>query len=623
MARRIPFAIAVAVSVAVTACYAPSMPFGVPCGQDADCPSRQTCDPDELVCGPPSEARSWRDDAAADFGAEGAYVDEVTLEAAGFVGPVGYLPGGLRISGIDSLVLRDPLTPWNEIAAAPRTGASLSRGLDLSFGNPRPPGLGLSDEDSTIVIEGEILLDAAGMWRFQLTADDLGFLELAPPGSPDFVRVVTDETTTTNASYMVVTPGWHRIRGAFAEDTGDMGYEVRVDRPGQPTQFRDVGPDELRARAGDLGGVLVDGFEEPYLIGARASVVHAGTLAGQTFGSAPFGLPVGTGAFSLRYAGQVLIDAGGDHAFRIDSGQGHRAWIDGALVADSFDTAPAVTVTPRIPLEPGWHDLVVDMHRFNGGPPARLDVTISEGPGGPGEIPADHLRPIVGRKTRWAAAYAEPLAAIPENGSGSVTRSVTLALPAGLTPTRIDAMFEIDHPDLPTVEVQLDPPVGATTPIAPAGSLPGTGSYSHHALVPVGNAGATWGFIATDAAADGLTGELTSIAVTMIGAGGPAPFPASYRYISAPRDLGDVASVTHVRWALRQASPDAPARVSLRTCDDAAACDAEPWTEVADGVRPGVPPRRFAQYMIELTSDGDVPTALDWIEIGYRGYLEQ
>jgi hypothetical protein len=81
-----------------------------------------------------------------------------------------------------------------------------------------------------------------------------------------------------------------------------------------------------------------------------------------------------------------------------------------------------------------------------------------------------------------------------------------------------------------------------------------------------------------------------------------------------------VASFSNVQWSLRQADPNAMVNVSLRTCDTAEACDGEPWIPVSDGTRPDLTPRRFAQYQIELTGGGDIPTALDWIEIGYRAY---
>src|SRR5690606_38345202 len=107
--------------------------------------------------------------------------------------------------------------------------------------------------------------------------------------------------------------------------------------------FRAIPAAALRAPAGDLGGVLVDGFDEAFMLGPSGSVVHAGTLGGLTLREDPFGLPVGIQGFTLRFAAQVRIDAAGPYALRIDSSQGHRAWLGGAQIANAFTTAPQVT----------------------------------------------------------------------------------------------------------------------------------------------------------------------------------------------------------------------------------------------------------------------------------------
>ena len=607
----------------LVACYAPSAPLGIPCASNRDCPGGQTCDELTSVCGLPTEARTWRDDTAADFGAAGAYTDEVTVEAAGFVGPAAYLVGGLRLTGIDRhAIANQTTTTWDELAAAAHTGTSLARGFDLDFSDVTPPGFGLSHpDDITVLLEGELDLNVAGSWRFELTANDLGFIEIARPGTDVFERVVTDEDTGTTGTYEVTTPGWHRIRGAFADASMVMSLELRSDPPDLPGNFRKIPADQMRAPAGDLAGVLVDGFENAFLIFPRASVVHPGTLGGLVLGNDPFGLLIGNSSLSLRFASQILIDAPGRYTFRIDSHQGHRAWIDGVSIADAFETSSRVSVTSAVQLEPGWHDLVVDVHKSSTSADLRLDLTVADGPAWAGQpVPADHLRPIVGRGTRWAAGAGTTNLAIPDQGS--VVRSVTLELPPDMVPTRIDATIQVDHPLLSTLDLVLDPPVGSNLTFAAAGSLTGSGSHREHAVVPAADAGATWSFIANDIAADMMTGEEIESGVTMIGPGGIAPFPTRYRYVSAPRDLGDVAAFQAVHWALRQVRSDTVAGISMRTCDEAAACAAEPWTAVADGARPEVAPRRFAQYAIDLTSNGDVPTALDWIAIDYTARVD-
>ncbi len=615
MARRIPLALAAVLG----ACYGPNTPIGVPCAANTDCPSGQSCNPETNRCEPPSEPGTWRDDAAADFNLAGALADGTAVEAAGFVGPVGYFAGGLRLTGIDRNAIPDRATTWSEVAAAPRAGTTFVRTAELDFGIAAPLGLGLSGSNNiTVLVEGEIYLDQPGEWRFELTANDLGFIELAPPGSSTFERVVTDVNLTSTGDYFVAAPGWHRLRGAFADDNGNMDYELRYDPPGGNTNFKEISEFDLRAPGGDVAGLIVDGFEDPFLMGPRGSVLHPGTLASQTFETDPFGLPLGTTSYALRFAGQVLIDVAGSYAFRIDSGQGHRVWLDGTLVTDKLGTAAENTLLPPAELEPGWHDLVVDMHRNNAAS-ARLAVTVESGPAWAGEtIPLDHLRPVVGRATRWAGDLS--LTSIGMTDTGSATQTLNVVQPPGMATTRIDLTFAFTHPVQSSMQVRIDPPAGAITTPVPPGSLTGTGPYFRYLTMPPATAGSAWSIIATDTVADTTTGSLTSAGVTLHGFADPAPFPQSYRFVSAPRELGDVASFSQVKWALRQTRSDAPVVISLRTCDDAAACDDEPWTPVAEGPIRELPPRRFAQYMVELTSNGDVPTALDWIEIGYRVY---
>ena len=137
--------------------------------------------------------------------------------------------------------------------------------------------------------------------------------------------------------------------------------------------------------------------------------------------------------------------------------------------------------------------------------------------------------------------------------------------------------------------------------------------------MPPATSGGSWNFLFTDTVAGDLaTGTFSMAGIIVLGSGGPAPFPTTYSYVSAPHDIGKASSFSPVRWGLRQETPDTKVTVSLRTCDTAEACNAEPWIAIGRGLAPEATPRRFAQYKIELTGSGDVPTALDWIQIGYR-----
>jgi hypothetical protein len=188
---------------------------------------------------------------------------------------------------------------------------------------------------------------------------------------------------------------------------------------------------------------------------------------------------------------------------------------------------------------------------------------------------------------------------------------VTVELPADATPLRVDANYEIDHPVQSQVSVVLDPPAGGNITLLGAGAATGAGTRGGHFILPVEDAGTSWSFIAADNSADGKTGNLTYAAVTIIYTGGGAPFPTSYRYESAVKDLGNIVGFGALTWTSRQGD----VKVQMRTCD--AACTTQAWTDVENGAVPPVMAKPFAQYAVDFTSDGDVPTAFDAFELSY------
>lgn len=608
-----------ALAVLLGACFGPSAPLGAPCAMNNDCPAGQACDPETRRCEAPNGVLSWFDDLAENFATAGAVIDGAEIERGGFVGPTAYFAGGLRLSGVARHAI-DAGTTWIELSTAARTGTTVVRTAELSFAGT-PPGLGLpGGNDITILVEGEIYLETPGQYRFQLDANDLGFVDLAPPGGATFERIIMSSNNPEEGFYDVVTPGWHRLRGAAADRAMNLDFALRYDPPG-PGNLRTIPAADLRAPTGDIAGVVVDGFEDPFLIGPRGTVVYAGPLVGQMYEADPYELVVGNNSFSLRFSAQVLVDVEGSYALRVDTGQGHRVWLDGILVADRFGGQPEVSVTPEKQLEPGWHDLVIDLHRINGAE-SRLDLTVASGPVGAGQpIPPDHLRPIVGRATRWAGTDSVVMTTIADGMTS--TRNLSFGVPRAMVVSRIDAAVQIEHPMLTTMQVRIGPPSSGTASVIAAGSAMGTGTHYRHVVLLPSLAGTpasgSWNVNTTDTTVDMMTGSLNMAAITLLGAADPPPFPPSFRYISAPRDLGGVATIARVKWALRQERPEAKVTVAVRTCEAADACDAEPWTEVTNGAAADVPPRRFAQYKVELTGGGgEVPTALDWIELRYR-----
>jgi hypothetical protein len=74
-----------------------------------------------------------------------------------------------------------------------------------------------------------------------------------------------------------------------------------------------------------------------------------------------------------------------------------------------------------------------------------------------------------------------------------------------------------------------------------------------------------------------------------------------------------------VRFAGRAPSPGGVG-VRLRTCDAPEQCAAAPWSDpvTESGAAPSVELKRYVQYRVELTSDGEREPELDWVELDYR-----
>lgn len=602
----------------LAACYQPTIKVGVPCGPDRVCPSGLQCDAFSDTCELPSDVLVWLDDTAADFDQPGASFTDSVVERAGFVGPTPWLQGHVRFAGIMGDTIQDPDTAtWASTSAGAITGVGFRYRYQVDFGSVEPPdGLGLTaTDDITVLVEGEIELDVAGTWQFDLHANDYGFLEIAPPGGA-FTRLVADNNGNTTVTYPAPTPGWYRIRGAFADNNLALSFELRWNPPNVGGGLIDIPVNRMRVPVGDLDGLVLDGFEDGHLVEYAASMLYTDGLD-HSFGPDPYNVSIGNATWSMRFAGQMLIDIEGDYAFRIDSHHGHRVWLDGSLIGDALLPNDQTTITQPIHLVAGWHDLVADLTKVSSSSDGQITMTVTSGPAFVGQtLPNDHLRPVVGRATRWMVEQNGGDVTIADGASA--TRTLDLYIPPGVTPYALEVGYSIDHPLRAQVQLVLTPPQGTNITLIPAGSLTGAGTYDSQLVLPLANLGSSWLFTASDTVIDAMGGLLTWVGVTLLYSGGVRPFPTSWRYESAPHDLGDVVGFGAVRLRLRQGTD---AVVQLRTCDDPIACATEPWTDVVNGEVPTTTPRRFAQYAVSVNTDGDVPTALDAFELQYSARM--
>lgn len=141
---------AAVVAALVAGCYDPD-PLGIPCADTGECPTGQECDVATLVCMMPTELRVWRDDSAADFA--GGVLRDAVVEQTGFVGPIAYAHGRVRLTGVDGdRIADDPAAAtWDGVSSG-TAGIGFSKDTDIDFGLLAPDGLGVAATDNVTVL---------------------------------------------------------------------------------------------------------------------------------------------------------------------------------------------------------------------------------------------------------------------------------------------------------------------------------------------------------------------------------------------------------------------------------------------------------------------------------------
>ena len=607
--------VALALALAAVGCFTPEPPRGLPCTDDHRCPDGQTCDLVTNVCTGPTADGVWRDDLAADFDQPGAILAGTSVEEPGAIAPTPYLTGGLRITATVGARFTDEASAsWGALTGATPSGRGILRYVGFDVGGDRLLGVGVTaTEDVTAWIEGEIWFDA-GTWQLRLEAGGVGFVEVAVDGT--FQRVATATDVDDGLGTIVVpADGWYPVRGAVADVDEWFYYYLTAGGPEPGTDPGWIEPERLRARVDDVHGVVLDGFDDPYTLYPTASSIYQGSLSAAVIDD---DLSLGDGDWSVRYAGQVRVDVGGTYELAIDSYAGHRLWVDGALEIDDLGYDEANNRTSPLTLDAGWHDVVIEQMWGSPDPP-RMALTVASGPELVGQgFPNDRTRPVMGRGVRWVAnsCWYED---VPDNGEA--TCSAWIGLPNGATALDAELGWEVDHPVLSSLQVALTSPDETTIGLAFPGDLTGAGVASDrvHIDVASGSQGDGWWHLGvTDTVTDMMVGHIDALTITTTYRGGEPPFDAVSTFTSAVRELGDVTSFGDVAWAVRQGSIS-DAVVRLRSGATADACAAAAWVAVTPGPVPTtVAPARFAQYQVELHGDGDVPTALDWIELRFK-----
>jgi subtilisin-like proprotein convertase family protein len=570
----------------------------------------------------PASAQVWRADSADELAATGHTTAQAAIDPRGVLEPFAY-HGGLLVRGSDTGIISDPAaTTWDQVVAMPTTARiGVARGTDLQWGGAAPPGVGIGDgENWTVRVEGEVFLEV-GVWTFTLEPDDTGFLELDP--GTGFVRVVNAIWPDPGSGNVTVTsPGWYPLRWTDSDTGGNASTVVRYRGPGVASAIA-IPREKLRVRVDHLRGLVHTGFDDELMMGPSWSAIDQTAPASVDFGDGvPADVGIGDGEdWSSRWAGQLRIDVAGAYTFRYVSDDGQRLYIDGVLRTPAAAWAETTqdTTTAPITLAAGWHDIVIDHSEHAAQSAARL--TVASGPDLVGQaLPVARLRPVEGRGERFETAVNPADLTIPT--SGTVTSTVAIAAPAGARVTGVDAAFQFRHGYPEELTISLVAPDGSATVLRDrqTGASSSIRQRVTGALATTPLAAGVWTLRVVDGEVnDGGTLEDFSLTVHY-GNAGPAPIAPLAVYESPVRDLGAVTSIDKVSWDERRPA-DSDVVVKLRTCATAAACAAAAWsapmTEPA-GSTPAVTAQRFAQYRVELVSNGDASAAVDWVQVDYH-----
>jgi hypothetical protein len=616
-----PRVVAAAVAVVVPACFHPVYDH-LACGPGDACPADQLCI--QNVC-EDKHARTF--DSATDF-ARGQLAS-MSVDARGVLTPTAYSYGGLVASGLQGEALWHPgAADWSAVDGVTPSGAGLWRGDPITSTNDLDY-LGVSSKAvMTIWLEGEVWLDASMTETFSLQANDIGFLEVAAPGTADYVRLVDsvgNVASTGAGPYRPPITGWYPIRVGFSDSDNQGSLKLlHGDGSGPLVAWT---RDRMRARASELDGALRTVFFQQVLGGGDGAVPpvahfeNADLLRRTTFPTVPQGTrnPVN---WSARYVAQVYIQQAGSYTLTITSDDGNRGRLGAMSGQTSWalgdETGNAVTHVTSM-LRAGWNDLTVDYNQIGG--PQALRVQL-DGPDFANniEVPRDRLRPVESADDRLAYGGDDTNYMVPDGGgAGSAADAVmpVVGFP-GETVASLDLLYEVMSQHWEHVRVDLETPGTASAPgkrvtIRVDDKSLGQGDHIAQLTIPAsatgspagllgGPANGTWKLHVYKDAADGdAMGMLDTAKLTLHTTAGPERIARMASWTSPVQDFDtDVDSIASVTWSERVPGGTS-VRVLVRSCHQ---------QDCSDGVWMPAPDQatrvaaRYLQLRVEMTSDG-------------------
>ncbi len=558
---------------------------------------------------------TWLEDSAAHFTDNDPTPISTHVITPGSVVPTAYRTGGWLMTGHPGMVIADPdSATWADVMAAGETGRKISGDLSENWKQGIPLGLGIANDDNfTVGFYGEIELEHAQTYAFTIDVDDAAILEIHDGTA--WQRIASAAFGITTVYFTVLDPGWHPIRVAVSEATGNGLFELRWEAPSVPLEV--VPSKRLRLPLSDqtIGlEMLGHGLEyNAWFSGHRLD----STSVNHDWGDGGFPAEIGVvndDEFSVRWVGQVRTALSGDYDFRYVTDDGQRLWIDGVELLNNWDDNAYDNTTGTIWLEQGWHDIVVDQTENNGSAQALLHFGAASPELANTIIPADRFRPTTRANLSSTGNADYPIQPFVQGGETNAYLHV--AAPRNHTIDSVDVCFSING-DSGDYEITLHHPNGVTSELIQDNQNDDEICYLNLFTFDGLVAGGEWRlqFVDTENNDTG-TIDYWSVVVHHLPPNG-TPWDPGAHYVSQVFDAGVFSLFGELTYDVTLPI-NAGVTLTTRSADSLADLDTASWSApLASSELITSPANRYFQYRVQFDSGDTQQGSLDRVEIEY------
>lgn len=580
------------------------------------------------------EIRTWDFDTAADFGGVGGEAIDMTIDPLGSITPEGYVYGALLARGVQGVKLwsgTDATPDWSKTTTVNPVGYGLWNGSSLDVDVQELAFVGITETTMVSVwFEGELWINPNE--TFRILGNDTAFLYAALDGTT-FQKFLHNN----GAVIPVTTAGWYPVRIGWADGDNSGGLDFDVNPTGG---FVPIEHTRLRATTSQLRGTFRHVFYRQVhgggvdnggpVMSIQETPLHATTAFDPPL---PGSFTSTTTLFdwSARWTGQFYANAAGTYTLRVVSDDGNRIQLGAITASNGFtrDANGQITTNISAELVAGWNDLVVDYNHVS--TPPTFTLTVVDAPavdaaleGAP--IPRERLRPIEPRSDRLIprSNFSQPVTILDNQGSTYAVLSAPIAAHPGELATSLALTARVTTPNPSQLQFRVILPNATNATVAMTLAPDPNGNGSHLAAgvftPPAGTAAnGIWQLGIADNSNSGPNGNSTyhELHVTAHTTMGREQIAKKSMWRSPiVENKTSVTLIDFVNWSERK-----PAGTSvtfrMRTCAMASCADGV-WSDVANGSAPMLPPHRFIQLEVEMTTAGIQEPEVDKISIQYR-----